>query len=113
MSASESISFWVVMAACGLATYLIRLTPILLVGSRGFPPWIARALRFVPPAVLTAIILPEVLISGGRIALDLSNARLPAALAAALIAWKTRNTILTILVGMLVLWILRFATGVL
>lgn len=111
MSTFDATSFWIVMAVSGLATYLIRLMPILYVGKRALPSWLERALRFVPPAVLTAIIVPEVLIPGGQVAISLSNARLLAALLAMLVAWKTRNTILTIVVGMLALWIFRFLMG--
>lgn len=108
MNAFNSGSFWIVMFAAGLATYLTRLSSILVVGEKGMPPLITRALRFVPPAVLTAIIIPEIFIPGGSIDLGWTNARALAALLAALVAWKTRNTLLTILVGMFALWIFRF-----
>lgn len=100
-------NLWLVMFLGGLATFLTRLSFILLVGRREIPVWLRRSLRFVPPAVLTAIIVPELLISGGHLNISLGNERLLAGLLAVLVAWKTRNTILTILVGMVALWIFR------
>ncbi|MEW5868893.1 MAG: AzlD domain-containing protein [Chloroflexota bacterium] len=99
---------WLAMIVAGLATYLIRLSFIWLFGRQAVPEWLRRVLRFVPPAVLTAIVFPEVLMPTGQLDLTLSNARLAAGLLAALVAWRTRNAMLTIVVGMLVLWILQW-----
>lgn len=90
----------------GLITFAIRASSIILIGRRELPPLIKRALRFVPPAVLSAIIAPELLQPGGTLNLSLSNARLLAGVLAILVAWRTRNVILTIVAGMIVLWLL-------
>jgi branched-subunit amino acid transport protein len=81
---------------------------IVLVGQREPPPLVRRALRFVPPAVLSAIIFPELLLPQGVLDISLSNLRLLAGLAAILVAWRTKNTVLTILVGMAALWALMW-----
>ena len=101
------MNLWLVMLASGLVTYAIRLSFILFVGHRQIPALWLRALRFVPLAVLTAIIFPEVLMPGGNLSLSLYNARLLAGLLASIVAWRTRNVILTILVGMLSLWAMQ------
>ena len=68
-----------------------------------------RALRFVPPAVLSAIVFPELMIrSSGQINLSLTNFRLLAGIMAVLVAWRTKNTLLTILAGMVALLLLQF-----
>jgi branched-subunit amino acid transport protein len=95
----------------GLVTYAIRLSLIGALGDWQVPPLVARALRFVPPAVLSAIILPELLRPDDRLDLSLSNARLLAGLLAAVIAWRTRNVIVTIVVGMVTLWLLQWVMG--
>jgi branched-subunit amino acid transport protein len=100
-------TFWWVMIIAGLATFAIRLSFILLIGERDVAPWARRALRLVPPAVLTAIIVPEMLLLGGNLDLSLGNERLLAGGLAALLAWRTRNVVLTIVVGMLALWLLK------
>jgi len=51
----------------GIITYAIRLSLILLLGRLTVPPLVQRALRFVPPAVLSALILPELLLPGGTV----------------------------------------------
>jgi branched-subunit amino acid transport protein len=100
------MSLWVVIFLAGLATFLTRLSFIWLAGRREMPGWLRRGLRFVPPAVLTAIIFPEVFIRDGVLALSpLENVRIIAAAVAALVAWRTRNILLTLAAGMLVLWL--------
>ncbi|MGE5549389.1 MAG: AzlD domain-containing protein [Bacteroidota bacterium] len=92
----------------GLVTFLTRLSFIALLGRVETPPLLARALRFVPPAVLAAIIFPELIIHGGRLDPTLGNMRLIAGSLAAVVAWRTRNVLLTIAVGMAALWALQW-----
>jgi branched-subunit amino acid transport protein len=99
-------SIWAVVALGGLATYLIRLSFIALIPSEKLPAVLRRGLRFIPPAVLSAIVLPELALRDGRLALSLDNDRLLAGLAAALVAWRLRNSWLTIGAGMLALVLL-------
>jgi branched-subunit amino acid transport protein len=97
---------WTIILGGLVVTYLIRLSFILLIPLDRFPERFRRGLRFVPPAVLAALITPELLRPGGAWDLSLGNGRLLAGLAAILVAWRTKNTWLTILVGMVVLWLL-------
>jgi branched-subunit amino acid transport protein len=101
------MNLWLLLGAMGLVTFLIRLSAIGLLGGTEMPPLVRRALRFVPPAVLSAIIFPELLRPGGTLDISLGNLRLLAGLLAALVAWRTKNVVLTIAVGMAVLWILQ------
>ncbi len=100
MTAGSAATLWALIAGMALMTFGLRLSVIGLLGRVRLPQIVLRALRFVPPAVLSAIILPEVLRPGGTFDLSLSNARLPAGLLAALVAWRTRNVLLTIGAGM-------------
>lgn len=94
------MNIWLTMFLAGLATYAIRLSFILLLERFPVPPRLQQALQFVPPAVLSAIIFPEILLKDGRLVQSLANPRLLAGLLAALVAWRTRNAVLTIIVGM-------------
>jgi branched-subunit amino acid transport protein len=106
------MTIWAVMILGGLATFTIRATFILLVGQREIPPQVRRALYYIPPAVLTAIIVPELLLPQGELEISLTNPNLLAGVAATLVAWRTRNVLFTILVGMVVFWIARVIIGV-
>ena len=92
------------LAVAGLATFATRLSFIALLGRVDVPPFLQRALRYVPPAVLSAIVFTEILVRDGAPDLSLGNVRLLAGAAAAVVAWRTRNVLLTIAVGMAALW---------
>ena len=73
------------------------------------PKPVLRALRYVPIAVLTAIIVPAVLIPDGeRIVIGTGNSMLIAALVAAVVSWRTKSLLLTIVIGMGMLFVWRW-----
>lgn len=102
------MNVWIILLITGAITYAIRLSFILLYGKRSMPPRLQQGLRFVPPAVLTAIIFPELLMPGGELDLSVGNPRLLAGILATLVAWRTKNVLLTIVVGMAVLLLLQY-----
>ncbi|GAD63878.1 MULTISPECIES: AzlD domain-containing protein [Pseudomonadaceae] len=77
-----------------------------------FPPMVRQGLHYVPTAVLTAIVVPGMLLPDGQTwALSLDNAYLLAGLATILIAALTRHLLATIGGGMLVFFLLRWWLG--
>ena len=101
------VALGLIILGMGVVTYAIRLSPMMLLGCVEGRPLMRRALRFVPPAVLSALIFPELLLPGGTPALSPGNPRLLAGALAALIAWRTKNALLAIAVGMMTLWVLQ------
>ncbi len=95
---------WFTVIVIGLITFGYRLSMLIFAAQFDLPLWLQRPLRFVPIAALTAIIVPELLIRNGQLDLTTGNVRLLAGLVATVVAWRTRNVLLTIGVGMLVLW---------
>lgn len=102
------MNIWLVLLLGGAITFGIRYSFIYLLGRYEIPDTMRRALRFVPPAVLSAIVVPDLMVHSGQIDLSLTNFRLLAGAVAVLVAWKTKNTLLTILAGILALLILEF-----
>jgi len=101
------VSWLPALALAGLLTFATRLSFIALLGRVETPPLLARALRYVPPAVLSAIVFPELLLKEGKVDVTLHNLRLFAGLLAVLVAWRTKSVLLTIAVGMGTLWLLQ------
>ena len=101
------MTLWLTIFAAGLITYATRLSFILLFERIQIPAWLRRALRFVPAAVLSAIILPELVFQDGTLAVTPTNPRLLAGIVAILVAWRTKNILLTLISGMVTLWILQ------
>ena len=102
------MNIWLVFLAGGLITFGIRFSFIFLFGKVEVPETIRKALHYVPPAVLSAIIFPELLIRNGSFDISFTNTRLLAGVIAIITAWFSRNTLITILVGMVALFLLKY-----
>jgi branched-subunit amino acid transport protein len=115
------VPVWGVVVAVGLATFGIRASFVYLFGRIDtVPARVKHALRFVPPAVFAALVVPELVVSDGSVALapisvslsdlavSVGNERLLAGIVAAAIAWVTEDVFATIVAGMGTLWMLRF-----
>ena len=91
------------IGAMAIVTLSIRY-PILAISSRiKLSSSSSEALRYLPPDILTAIVVPAVLIpTGEQILLNYTNARLVGAIAAIFVSWQTRNLLATIICGMVV-----------
>lgn len=95
-----------VLLISGAATYLIRLSFIALEGRMNLPLWFRSALPYVPAAMLTALIAPDLLMRDGALAVSADNPRLVAGIVAIVIARVTKSAMWTIVCGMAVLLIL-------
>ena len=101
------MNIWLLFLLMALGTFAWRFSFIQLFGRVEVPEQLERALRFVPPAVLSAIVLPVVARLDGQILISFANPRLIAGAIAALVAWRTKSVLLTIAVGMVMLWVLQ------
>jgi len=106
-----TLSLWLTLAACGIVTFLTRLSFIAVHGRVNLPAWFQRMLTFVPVAVLSAIALPEIVIQNGAVQLSPLNPKLLAGILAVGVAWRTKNVWATIAVGMAALWGIRYLSG--
>lgn len=103
----STFTLWFAVAGAGVITFALRLSFIALLGRIELPLLLSRALRFVPAAVFTAVVVPLLFYVDGAVEVSLGNERLLAGLAAVLISWRTRSVPLTLVDGMATLWVLQ------
>ncbi len=101
------MNIWLIMVIGGLITFGMRFSLIFLFGKFEIPETMRKALHYVPPAVLSAIIFPELLYQSNQLDFSFGNTRLLAGIVAILVAWYTKNTLITILTGMLALFLVK------
>ena len=100
---------WLVMILGGIFTFGTRFVMLSGWVAHSLPRWLIDALAFVPIAVLTAILLPAVLIDPEtQQIIVIGNARIVAAVVATIIALLTRNVIATISSGLTTLWFVQW-----
>jgi len=96
------------IAGMTLVTFLIRYSFFALGERLAFPPLVRQALRYVPAAVLTAIVVPMVLLPDGvHWQVTWRNPWLLGALASGLIAWRFNHLLASIGGGMAVYFLFR------
>jgi len=98
---------WLTILGTGAVALVLRLSFIALLGRIEMPGLLERALRFVPAAALTALVIPFLFYENGSLEVALGNERLLAGGVAALIAWRTRSVLFTLGAGMATLWTLQ------
>lgn len=102
------LSIWAVIVAGGLATFAIRLSFIHLFGRVDeVPPWLERALVYVPAAVLAALVAPDFAPASATVEAALTPELLGGAAAVAA-AWRTEDVLWTVAAGMVGLHVARF-----
>ena len=94
----DAATFWIVVPALALGTYLIRFSFLGFLGARALPGALQRALRYTAVAILPGLVAPAVIwpaATGGQT----DPARLAAACVTLLVGIATRSVIGAILAG--------------
>ncbi len=95
---------WTMAVIVGLAVVTVITRGFFVFSSRPWrlPSWAERGLQYAPIAALTAVVVPEVVMTQGHLIATWQDARIfGAAAGMAMFFWR-RNTLLTIVAGMVV-----------
>ncbi len=84
-----------------LVTYIPRLLPAWVLSSRSLHPGIIRFLSFVPTAVLSALLLPSLVLVDGHLDASPQNIFLWAAIPTLLVTWRTRSFFGSVATGLI------------
>ena len=101
-------TLWLIIILMGVGTFSMRYSFIYLFGKMTITPALERTLRFVPHAVLSALVVPAIIYADHASEFTWHNDKLPAGVIAAVVSYKTGNMLLTILSGMAALWLLKW-----
>lgn len=93
----------------GAITYAFRAGLILALADREIPPIATRALRNVAPAVLSALVI-SLIADPDAPNVGITIPEVGGLIAAAPLAWFTRNLLITVFGGMAVFWVLLAVT---
>ena len=101
-----TLKLWALIVIVGMLNYLSRLSFIALFANRHVPPLLGRAFRYVPAAMLTALIVPMVVtLPFGPLAPE--SPKIAAAFVAGVVAFVTHSQLKTLGSGMVTLWALQ------
>jgi branched-subunit amino acid transport protein len=94
-----------VIAGMGLVTFLPRWLPLVYLTKHNLPSWLVEWLDLIPAAILSALLLPELLTTGAPRTLDLLRPELAVAVPTFLMAIFTKSLGGTVVIGMLLFWL--------
>ncbi|HEY1327730.1 MAG TPA: AzlD domain-containing protein [Casimicrobiaceae bacterium] len=106
-----TLKIWAMIVIVGALNFASRLSFIAFFSRREMPALLASALKFVPAAMLTALIVPMIVQPGGPSGGE-ALPRVVAALIAAAVAWRVRSPLGAIVAGMVALWTGKAIMGV-
>ena len=108
-----STDFWTLAIIVGLAcvTVLTRCFFFILDRPWGLPEWAHRALHYAPVAALSAVVIPEIVMTQGHLVTTLHDARIYAAVAGAAYYFWRHGVLGTMVVGMAVYLPLHLGLG--
>lgn len=88
-------------------TYLTRAPLMVLVGKVKLSRQLENYLKFMPVAILTALVVPGLVVQDQQLNLAWDNPYLPAAFVAGLLAWRTKNVFWAMIGGVATVIIVR------
>ena len=97
-----------IILGMALVTFITRFGCLILFRHTGIPPFIQGWLKHVPTAILTALILPSLLLPKGYLDISLQNHYLLAGVVASLVAYKSRSIIATVGLGIMMMFSLHW-----
>jgi branched-subunit amino acid transport protein len=95
-----SAEYLAVILGMGLVTFLPRWLPLIYLTKRSLPSWLVEWLDFIPAAILSAILLPALVIDNTTRSIDLSRPQFIVAIPTFLFAIATKSLGGTVIVGM-------------
>lgn len=103
-------SLFLFIFAAGILTYLPRLLPLLVLKKISLPSWFEKWMSYLPTTIFASLIATDIFFWEGKFQLNMwDNLKLIPSLLTVIIAYQTKNMILSILMGMvsisLLLWV--------
>ena len=111
--ADGTTDLWTLVAIAGMACVTVIARCFFFIFDRpwSLPHWAQRGLQYAPIAALSAVVVPEVVMTQGQLITSLHDARIYAAAAGVAAYFWRRDTLATIVVGMAVLLPLHIGLG--
>jgi len=97
--------FLLLIVGMGVVTYIPRWAPLFFLARRDLPGWFIEWLDLIPMAILSALVVPELLTSGHPRQMDIFQPRLLVALPTFFFALKTKSLAGTVILGMALFWL--------
>jgi branched-subunit amino acid transport protein len=90
---------WALIGGCALITAVTNAAGPLALGGRELPPWFARVVALLAPALLSALVVTQALADGDELSVGADTAGVAAA---GLLLWRGASIVVGVVVAALV-----------
>lgn|SRR5690554_6922341 len=97
----------IIILGMSLVTHLPRIIPLVVLSKLNLPQILLTWLKYIPVAVLSALLVPTVLMPSGELSIAIDNKSLIASIPCLIVAIKTKNLFYTVLAGIFGMFILQ------
>jgi len=101
-------NFILVVLGMGAVTYICRWLPLIFFSRHSLPEWFTHWLDMIPAAILGALLLPELVMTGHPRHIELLRPESVAAIPTFIVAILTRSLGWTVIAGMVFYGILQY-----
>ena len=106
-----SQNLFLAVALISGVTFLLRAAPLTFLAKYTFPPVVRRSLEYIPVSILSVMLVTEIFIRNGQIYFNPRDPFPWAALLTFVVAFTSRNFILTVILGILSSALLKLFIG--
>ncbi len=103
----QTLIFWTIVGMA-VVSYLPRFLPLALLSGRNLHPLLKAWLTLVPSAVLSAILVPSLLLQDGAFSFGVDNLFLWTAVICFSLGWKFKSLSLPVILGMMLVALARY-----
>jgi len=97
--------YYLIVLGMGLVTYLPRWLPLFFLSRRKLPGWMVSWLELIPVAILSALLIPELITDGTPRQLILMQPEMWVAIPTFGFAFFTKSLGGTVIFGMILFWL--------
>lgn len=105
----NAFDVWVSIVLLTMSTLITRSGFFLFGHAVKLPPKLQHALGYAPAAAMAAIVMPDLMTSGGAVDINWANPKLLAGIGGGIFFMATRHLLGTIVAGMTLFTVLRLA----
>lgn len=99
--------FYLVFGTIAIIFLFIKGMFLCFIPQSKLPPFFERSFRYIPPAVLAALVAPSIFYARSAAGYQISYIKITAGIIAFGVALKTRSIFATLTTGMVLLWLLK------
>lgn len=105
---NKDLMIYIMIFGAAIFTYIPRAVPLVYLANKNIPEGLKEWMKFIPPAIFAALIIPDIVTEGGSLYLSIDNPKLVSAIIVFIVAIRKKSLGISILVGVISIYFLSY-----